>query len=174
MRARGRVQLLSWSHSIINKENIVMLKQAVASLCRLHVPYQTKAHSALTGWLPIVSGLVWSAITANTQIIYLYHNQFVWPSGVKYIISDMFCLQKCATSTHSVWFTYLCTFPAVVSKKKESPNLCISLTLTLCNQAAVAIEMFKSVPAPRGARRGRCPQLQPHFPEKQRYFLQVS
>lgn len=44
----GRVQLLSYSHSIINKEIIVMLKQAVAPLCRLHLTRQTKACRTLT------------------------------------------------------------------------------------------------------------------------------
>lgn len=93
--AAGRVQLLSYSHSIINKENIVMLKQVGAPLCRLHLPHQKKACSSLTGWLPIVSGLVWSVITASIKIIYNYQNHFVWPQGIKCNFEDVLYTPIC-------------------------------------------------------------------------------
>lgn len=59
MGATGRVQLLSSSHSIINKENIVMLKQAVAPLCRLHLRGQTKGTQRFN---KLTAYCVWSGL----------------------------------------------------------------------------------------------------------------
>ena len=66
--ASGHMQLLWSSHSVINKENVVVLKQSVAPLCRLHLPCQTKAHRALTGRLPGVCQVRYEARRQLEQI----------------------------------------------------------------------------------------------------------
>lgn len=139
-----------------------MLKQAVGPLCRLHLPHQTKARCVLPGWLPIVSGLVWSAIAASLKMIYNYQNQFVWSQGIGW---NMFLYH-----IHpQMWFTHSCTFLTAESVKRGdlSPNLWYPWHW-IC---AVAVELkeFRSVPAPRGGRREGATTTAT-FPRKPRYF----
>lgn len=63
-----------------------------------------------------------------------------------------FFIEVCSIHLQSVIYIVM-HISSCCELKKSHQTFWVSLALTLCNRAAFALEMFESVPAPRGARR---------------------